>query len=88
MNETIFVFDMKSQGCKIPMKSLLANDFRSFVSNYCQNKGHLKYDFQINKNMTWYLKIVIRANLYARCQIFFHVILDNKANREVNHIEN
>lgn len=27
MNETIFVFDMKSQGCKIDMKSLLANDF-------------------------------------------------------------
>ena len=83
MNETIFVCDMNSQGCKIPMKSLLANDFRSFVSNNCQNKGHLKYDFQINKNMTWYLKIVIRANLYAqvkrRCQIFF--ILDNKVNR-------
>ena len=57
MNETIFVFDMKSQGCKIYMKSLLANDFRSFVSNNCQNEGQLKYDFENNKNMTWYYLI-------------------------------
>ena len=57
MNETIFVFDMKSQGCKIYMKSLLANDFRSFVSNNCQNESQLKYDFENNKNMTWYYLI-------------------------------
>ena len=57
MNETIFVFDMKSQGCKIYMKSLLANDFRSFVSNNSQNESQLKYDFENNKNMTWYYLI-------------------------------
>ena len=57
MNETIFVFDMKSQGCKIYMKSLLVNDFRSFVSNNCQNESQLKYDFENNKNMTWYYLI-------------------------------
>ena len=81
MNETIFVFDMKSQGCKIYMKSLLANDFRSFVSNNCQNERQLKYDFQNNKNMTWYLKLLSEPIYTHHGQIFFHVILDNKLNR-------
>ena len=78
MNETIFVFDMKSQGCKIYMKSLLVNDFRSFVSNNCQNESQLKYDFQNIKHDV-VPEIVIRANLYVLLSNVFHVMLDNKS---------